>query len=91
MNLRLLLQSVVFVVEGLLLVLVFSAVLHFEIARLLFAIAIAVLCLIAEVFVVVKAARHLWKWSGRLADVIVRCVSVKVIRTATAAGNRGEA
>jgi hypothetical protein len=91
MNLRLLLQSVVFVVEGLLLVLLFSAVLHFEIARLLFAIAIAALCLIAEVFVVVKAARRLWKWSGRLADVIVRCVSVKVIHAATEAGNRGEA
>jgi hypothetical protein len=91
MNLRLLLQSVVFVVEGLLLVLVFSAVLHFEIARLLFAIAIAALCLIAEVFVVVKAARRLWKWSGRLADVIVRFVSVKAIRAATAAGNRGAA
>jgi hypothetical protein len=91
MNPRLLLQSVVFVVEGLLLVLVFSAALHFEIARLLFAIAIAALCLIAEVFVVVKAARRLWKWSGRLADVIVRYGSVKVIRAATAAGNRGEA
>jgi hypothetical protein len=90
MNLRLL-QSVVFVVEGLLLVLVFSAALHFEIARLLFAIAIAPLCLIAEVSVVVKVAQRLWKWGGRLADVIVRYGSVKVIRAATATGNRGEA
>ncbi len=50
MNYRLLLQSAVFVLEGLLLVLLFSAALHFEVARLVFGIAVAVLCLIGEIF-----------------------------------------
>ena len=91
MNLPLLLQSVMFVVEGLLLVLVFCAALHFELARLLFAIGIAALCLIAELFVVVKVAQHLWKWSGRLTSVVARFASARTITAATSTGNRGEA
>ncbi|MGH9607973.1 MAG: hypothetical protein ACRD3N_19980 [Terracidiphilus sp.] len=91
MNYRLALQSVFFVVEGLLLVLALSAALHFEVARLLFAISVGALCLFAELFVVVRLARRLWKWSGQLATAFVRDGSATGIPSAAAAGNRGEA
>ncbi|MGH9604669.1 MAG: hypothetical protein ACRD3N_03100 [Terracidiphilus sp.] len=91
MNYRLALQSVFFVVEGLLLVLAFSAALHFEVPRLLFAIGVGALCVFAELFVLVKVARRLWKWSGRLAAAFVRDGSATRIPAATATGNRGGA
>lgn len=71
MNYRLLLQFAVFVLEGLLLVLLLSAALHFEAARLVFGIAVAAFCLVVEIFVVVRIARRLWKWSGRRAALII--------------------
>lgn len=91
MNYRLLLQSIVFLVEGLLLVLLLSAALHFEVARLLFAIAVAALCALGEIYVMVKAAQRLWKWSGRFAALMIRENPAKAISAATAAGTRGEA
>ena len=91
MNYRLLLQSAVFVLEGLLLVLLLSAALHFEAARLVFGIAVAAFCLVVEIFVVVRIARRLWEWSGQLARLVIRESPGTAISTATAAGRRGEA
>lgn len=76
MNYRLLLQSAVFVLEGLLLVLLLSAALHFEAGRLVFGIVVAVFCL---------------KWSGNLARLVIREAPGTSVLTATAAGTRGEA
>jgi membrane-bound metal-dependent hydrolase YbcI (DUF457 family) len=91
MNYRLLLQSVLFVAEGLLLVLLLSAALHFEAARLVFGIAVAAFCLVVEIFVVVRITRRLWKWSGQLARLVIRENPGTSVSTATAAGSRGEA
>lgn len=91
MNYRLLLQSAVFVLEGLLLVLLFSAALHFEAARLLFGVAVAVFCLIVEIFVAVRIAQRLWKWSGHLARLVIRENPGTSVPTSTATGTRGEA
>lgn len=91
MNYRLLLQSAVFILEGLLLVLLLSAALHFEAARLVFGIAVAAFCLVVEIFVVVRIARRLWKWGGRLAALIIPENPGTAISTSTAAGSRGEA
>ena len=91
MNYRLVLQSAVFVLEGLLLVLMLSAALHFEAARLVLGIAVAAFCLVVEILVVVRVAQRLWKWSGRFAAVIVRESPAKTISEATATGTRGEA
>lgn len=91
MNYRLLLQSAVFVLEGLLLVLLLSAALHFEAARLVFGIAVAVFCLIVEVFVAVRVAQRLWKWSGNLARLVIRETPGTSVPGATATGTRGEA
>ena len=91
MNYRLLLQSAVFVLEGLLLVLLFSAALHFEAARLLFGVAVAVFCLIVEIFVAVRIAQRLWKWSGHLARLVIRETPGTSVPGAPATGARGEA
>ena len=91
MNYRLLLQSAVFVLEGMLLVLLLSAALHFEAARLVFGIAVAVFCLIVEIFVAVRIALRLWKWSGHLARMVIRENPGTSVPTSTATGTRGEA
>jgi predicted ferric reductase len=91
MNYRLLLQSAVFVLEGLLLIRLLSAALHFEAARLVFAIAVAAFCLMVEIFVVVKVGQRLWKWSGRFAALMIRENSAKAISAAAAKESRGEA
>ena len=91
MNIRLLLQSILFVAEGMLLVLLLSAALHFEAGRLVFGIAVAAFCLVVEIFAVVRIARLLWKWSGRLAGLMAREKLGRAISPATAAGSRGEA
>jgi hypothetical protein len=91
MNIRLLLQSVFFVAEELMLVLLLSAVLHFEAARLLFGIAVAAFCLVVEIFVLVWVTQRLWKWSGRFIALIVREAPAKAISATPATGTRGEA
>ena len=91
MNIRLLLQSVLFVAPGLLLFLLLSAALHFEAARLVFGIAVAAFCLVVEIFVAVRVTQRLWKWSGQLARLAIRENSPTAVSTATAAGRRGEA
>lgn len=91
MNYRLLLQSAVFVLEGLLLVLLLSAALHFEAARLVFGVAVAAFCLVVEIFVVVRVTQRLWKWSGQLARLVIRENPGTSVPIATATGTRGEA
>ena len=69
MNFRLLAQSLVFVTAALILTAVLGYVaLRFELARLLFAIGVAANWLIAEIYVAIKVALGLWKWSGGLAE-----------------------
>jgi hypothetical protein len=91
MNYRLLLQSAVFVFEGLFLVLLLSAALHFEAGRLVFGIAVAAFCLVVEILVAVRIAQRFWKWSGQLARLVIRESPGAAISTETAAERRGEA
>jgi hypothetical protein len=56
LSFRLLLQSGVFIAQGFGLLVALSVAVHFEIARLLLAICVAGICLMAEVFVLAKIA-----------------------------------
>jgi hypothetical protein len=91
MNFRLLTQSLVFVAIGLILTAVLAMMLRLEIARLLFAIGIAGIWLIAEIYVAIKVALGLWGWSGGLAGMIVRLLTTRFGRKMTATASRGEA
>ena len=91
MNLRILAQSLVFVTAALILTAVLGMALRFEIARLLFAIGVAGIWLIAEIYVAIKVALGLWGWSGGLAGMIVRQISARYDRKMAASANRGEA
>jgi hypothetical protein len=91
MNFRLLLQSLVFLTAALILTAVLGMALRFEIARLLFAIGVAGIWLIAEIYVAIKVALGLWEWSGGLAGTIVRQISARYDRKMAATANRGEA
>jgi hypothetical protein len=91
MNFRLLAQSLIFVAAALILTAVLGMTLRFEIARLLFAIGVAGICLIAEIYVAIKVALGLWEWSGGLAGAIVRQISLRHDRKLAASANRGEA
>ena len=91
MSLRLLAQSLVFVIAALILTAVLGMALRFEIARLLFAIGVAGLWLIAEIYVAIKVALGLWGWSGGLAGMILRVLITRFARKMAANANRGEA
>jgi len=91
MNFRLLAQSLVFVTAALVLTAVLTMALRFEIARLLFAIGVAGIWLIAEIYVAIKVALGLWGWSGGLAGMIVRFLTTRSGRKMAATASRGEA
>jgi hypothetical protein len=91
MNIRILAQSLVFVTAALILTAVLGMALRFEIARLLFAIGVAGIWLIAEIYVAIKVALGLWEWSGGLAGTIVRQIAARHDRKIVANANRGEA
>jgi hypothetical protein len=91
MNLRLLAQSLVFITAALILTAIFGMALRFEIARLLFAIGVVGIWLIAEIYVTIKVALGLWGWSGGLAGMIVRLLTTRFGRKMAATANRGEA
>lgn len=91
MSLRLLAQSLVFVIAALILTAVLGMALRFEIVRLLFAIGVAGLWLIAEIYVAIKVALGLWGWSGGLAGMILRLLTARFARKMAANANRGEA
>jgi hypothetical protein len=88
MNLHLVLKFVVFIAEGLLLLLALAATVHFEIGRLLFAIAIGAVCAFGEIFVIAKIGQRLWKWSGRITSMLARNRNARV---EPESANRGEA
>ena len=91
MNFRLLAQSLVFITAALILTAVLGTALRFEIARLLFAIGVAGIWLIAEIYVAIKVALGLWGWSGGLAGVIVRLLTARFGRKMAPTASRGEA
>ena len=91
MNFRLLAQSLIFVAAALILTAVLGMTLRFEIARLLFAIGVAGICLIAEIYVAIKVALGLWEWSGGLAGMIVRLLTTRCGRKMAPTASRGEA
>jgi len=91
MNFRLLTQSVVFVTAALVLTAVVGMALRFEIARVLFAIGVAGIWLLAEIYVAIKVARGLWEWSGGLAGTILRQISARNDRKIAANASRGDA
>jgi hypothetical protein len=88
MNLHIVLKSVVFIVEGLLLLLALAATVHFEIGRLLFAIAVGAICAFGEIFVIAKIGQRLWRWSGRITSMLARD---RATRVESEAADRGEA
>jgi hypothetical protein len=91
MNFRLLAQSLVFLTAALVLTVVLAMALRFEIARLLFAIGVAGIWLVAEIYVAVKVALGLWGWSGGLAGMILQLLTTRFGRKMAATANRGEA
>jgi len=91
MNCRLLAQSLVFVTAALVLTVALGLALRFEIARLLFAIGVAGIWLIAEIYVAIKVALGLWGWSGGLAGVIVQLLTTSFCRKMAPTASRGEA
>lgn len=91
MTYRLLFQSAVFIAQGVGLLLALSVAVHFEIARLLIAICIAGICLMAEVFVLAKIAQRLWQWSDKVASTILRLGTGKVPDLQAETGKRDEA
>ncbi|HEY2469196.1 MAG TPA: hypothetical protein VGI45_15345 [Terracidiphilus sp.] len=91
MTFRLLAQSLVFVTAAFILTAVLGMALRFEIARLLFAIGVAGIWLIAEIYVAIKVALGLWEWSGGLAGTIMRQIAARHDRKMAVSANRGEA
>ena len=88
MNLHLVLKFVVFIAEGLLLLLALAATVHFEIGRLLFALAVGAVCAFGEIFVIAKIGQRLWKWSGRITSMLALNRNARV---EPESANRGEA
>jgi len=88
MNLHLVLKFVVFIAEGLLLLLALAATVHFEIGRFLFTIAVGAVCAFGEIFVIAKIGQRLWKWSGRITSMLARN---RIARVEPESANRGEA
>lgn len=90
MNFRSLLQSAVFVLLGLAILLALSIAVQWWIPRLAFAICVGGVCLIAEVIALVKIAQLLWKWSGWLATEMFRLGASTVGSTPGRTEKRGE-
>lgn len=88
MNIHLVLKVVVFIAEGLLLLLALAATVHFEIGRLLFTIAVGAVCAFGEIFVIAKIGQRLWKCSGRITSMLARNRNARV---EPESANRGEA
>jgi hypothetical protein len=88
MNIHLVLKVVVFIAEGLLLLLALAATVHFEIGRLLFTIAVGAVCAFGEIFVIAKIGQRLWKWSGRITSMLGGNCNARV---EPESANRGEA
>ena len=69
---ELFLQGCLFTISGLTSLFFLSIVVHFPLGRVLFAVLVSGICLIAECFVLFKVAQLLWRWSGKAALAILR-------------------
>jgi len=68
------LQGCFFTFSSLTSLFLLSIVVHFPLGRVLFAVLVSGICLIAECFALFKVAQSLWRWSGKGALAIV-CIS----------------
>jgi hypothetical protein len=75
MKLELLAQSAAFLLFSVLLAVLLGVAIHFEVSRLVVAIAVAEVCLLAELYLLVKILHRLWKWSGAITGVLLRSES----------------
>jgi hypothetical protein len=67
---ELLAQSAAFVLFSVLLAVLLGVAIRFEVSRLVLSIAVAGVCLLAELYVIVKILHRLWKWSGAITGVL---------------------
>ena len=72
---ELFLQSCLFTISSLTSLFLLSIVVHFPLGRVLFAVLVSGICLIAECFALFKAAQLLWRWSGKATLAILHIVS----------------
>jgi hypothetical protein len=66
------LQACLFTISNLTLLFLLSIVVHFQIGRVLFAILVSGIRLVAECFVLFKVAQLIWRSSGKAALAILR-------------------
>ena len=69
---ELFLQGCLFTISSLASLFFLSIVVHFPLGRVLFAVLVSAICLIAECFALFKVGQSLWRWSGKAALAIVR-------------------
>ena len=69
---ELFLQGCLFTISSLTSLFLLSIVVHFPLGRVLFAVLVSGICLIAECFALFKVGQLLWRWSGKAALAIVR-------------------
>jgi hypothetical protein len=69
---ELFLQGCLFTFSSLTSLFLLSIVVHFPIGRVLFAVLVSGICLIAECFALFKVVHLLWRWSGKAALAILR-------------------
>jgi hypothetical protein len=79
MKLELLAQSAAFLLFSVLLAMLLGAAIRFEVSRLVLSIAVAGVCLLAELYVLVKILHRLWRWSGTITGVLLRSESTPQI------------
>jgi len=66
------LQGFLFMISSLTSLFLLSIVVHFPLGRVLFAVLVSGICLIAECFALFKVGQLLWRCSGKAALAIVR-------------------
>jgi hypothetical protein len=69
-KLELFAQSAAFLLFSVLLAMLLGVALRFEMSRLVLAIGLAGVCLLAELYVMVKILHRLWRWSGAVTGVL---------------------
>ena len=69
---ELFLQGCLFTISSLTSLFFLSIVVHSPLGRVLFAVLVSGICLIAECFALFKVGQSLWRWSGKAALAIVR-------------------
>ena len=69
---ELFLQACLFTISSLTVLFLLSIVVHFQLGRLLFAILVSGICLVAACFALFKVARLLWRSNGKAALAILR-------------------